>query len=398
MILNLLSIITALFGFLTIIITLSSFRENRMMNFYLTLIFVIISVRFLLNGFFPFGYLIFFKDYYINYSKFLILIIPSFYLYFKNLIADEKLFIKADLAHFIFPVLFLTLNIFIVSTNDFLPALFYFSCYSVLFLYNIVYCVLSYRLLTENVWKKKEAHIMINKHDKLIQNWTLFLFIILIINSIKLFTALFVEDDYRQAFVASDRFLWVGAIIWLLTFFKVLISPEILYGYPKFNEVAQETNSPNITLDSDWIMEFNKESKNSQDNKLKEKIEKNLLLYIDEIEKVSKEFEPFKDPKFSLPDLALKLNIPNSNLNYLFKYHSKISFSDYKKKVRIHQSIRLIESNYLKTHTLDTLAKEVGFASYNPFFTSFKNITGISPQKYIAQQNENLNKKGPTLS
>lgn len=184
----------------------------------------------------------------------------------------------------------------------------------------------------------------------------------------------------------------------MLTFFKVLISPEILYGYPKFNEVAQETNSPNITLDSDWIMEFNKESKNSQDNKLKEKIEKNLLLYIDEIEKVSKEFEPFKDPKFSLPDLALKLNIPNSNLNYLFKYHSKISFSDYKKKVRIHQSIRLIESNYLKTQTLDTLAKEVGFASYNPFFTSFKNITGISPQKYIAQQNENLNKKGPTLS
>lgn len=395
MIINLLSIITALFGFLTIIITLLSFRENRMMNFYLTLIFVLISFRFLLNGFFPFGYLSFLKEYYINYSKFLILIIPSFYLYFKNLIADEKLFIKTDLAHFIFPVVFLTLNIFIVSTNDLLPALFYFSCYSVLFLYNIVYCILAYHLLNENVWTKKGAVTTMNKHNKLIQNWTLFLFIILIINLIKLFTVLFVEEDYQQAFVAGDRFQWVGAIIWILTFFKVLISPEILYGYPTINEVIKEPNSP-ISLDNDWIMEFNKESKNSQDNKLKEKIDKNIVLYIEEIEKVSKEFEPFKDPKFSLPDLALKLNIPNSNLNYLFKYHSKISFSDYKKKVRIHQSIRLIESNYLKTHTLDTLAKKVGFASYNPFFTSFKNITGKSPQKYIAQRNEILSKKGST--
>lgn len=396
MILNLLSIITALFGFLTIIITLSSFKVNRMMNYYLTLIFVLISIRFLLNGFFPFGYLSFLKDYYINFSKFLILIIPSFYLYFKNLIADEKLFIKADLSHFIFPVVFLTLNIFIVSTNNFLPALFYFSCYSVLFLYDISYCILAYRLLNKNVWRKKEACIIMNKHDRLIKNWTLFLFMILIIISIKLFTVLFVELDYRQAFVVG-RFEWVGAIIWILIFFKVLVSPEILYGYSGHNDVIKETYTTQ-PLDKDWIIEFSQESHNSQDNKLKGKIEKNLLRYIDEIEKVSKEFEPFKDSKFSLGDLALKLKIPNSNLNYLFKYHSKISFSDYKKKVRIHHSIRLIESNYLKTHTLDTLAKEVGFASYNPFFTSFKNITGISPQKYIAQQNENLNKKGPTLS
>jgi len=76
----------------------------------------------------------------------------------------------------------------------------------------------------------------------------------------------------------------------------------------------------------------------------------------------------YNDPKFSISDLAIKLNLPNIHLDYLFKYHSKISFSDYKKKIRIHHSIRLIESNYLKTNTLDSLAKGVGFASYNPLF------------------------------
>lgn len=398
MIINLLFIITGLFGFLTVIITLSSYRVNRMMNFHLTLIFVLISIRFLLNGFFPFGYLGFLKDYYVNYSKFLILIIPSFYLYFKNLIADEKLFIKADLVHFIFPVVFLALNISIVSTNDLLPATFYFLSFSVLFLYNITYCFLAYHILNKNVWANKEASPFKNKHSGLIKKWTLFLFIILIINSIKLFVTLFLEDNYLHAYVAGERFQWIGATVWILTFFKVLISPEILYGYPIFNDKIKETKISNSGLDTDWIVEFNKDSKNSQDSKLKEKIDHNIIHYISEIENVSKELEPFRDSKFSLSDLALKLNIPNSYLNYVFKYHSKISFSDYKKKIRIHHSIRLIESNHLKTHTLDTLAKEVGFASYNPFFTSFKNITGISPQKYIAQLNESINKKGSTLS
>lgn len=368
------------------------------MNLHLILIFVLISIHFLLNGFFPFGYLGFLKDYYVNYNKFLILVIPSFYLYFKNLIADEKLFIKADLAHFIFPVLFLALNISIVSNYDVLSRTFYFSSYSVLFLFNIVYCFLAYDMLNKNIWTNNEELMAQNKHNRLIKNWTIFLFLLLIINSIKLFTALFLEDNYHHGYDAGERFQWIGAIVWIATFFIILISPKILYGYPVYNDTQNELKISNLALDSDWNVGFNKDCNNIQDCKLKEKIDENLLRYISEIEKVSKEFQPFRDSKFSLSNLAKKLNIPGSHLNYIFKYHSKISFSDYKKKIRIQHSIRMIESNYLNTHTLDTLAREAGFASYNPFFTSFKTITGISPQKYIAQLNESKNKKGPTLS
>ncbi|WP_165929336.1 helix-turn-helix domain-containing protein [Flavobacterium hiemivividum] len=194
--------------------------------------------------------------------------------------------------------------------------------------------------------------------------------------------ALFLEDN-RTGFVAGERFQWLGAIVWILTFFKVLISPEILYGYTISNNPLKESATFNLPFDTDWILESNKDQKNIQDSKLKEKIDPNIARYISEIEKITLDFELFKESKFSMNDLAIKLNIPNSHVNYLYKYHSKISFSDYKKKIRIHRSILLIESNYLKTNTIESLAKEVGFASYNPFFTSFKSSTGISPQKYI---------------
>lgn len=387
MIINLLFIITGLFGFLTLTITLSSFRVNKVMNFYLILIFTLISIRFLLNGFFPFGYLGFLKEHYINFSKFLIVIIPSFYLYFKNLIVDQKRFIKADLVHFTFPILFLVVNISMVSSYNSLPRSFYLFNFSVLFLFNILYCFLAYQILNKNVWTKKEEQIINSKHIRLIKKWTFFLFMILIVNSIKLFATLFLVDNHYPIFIAGDRFQWIGAVVWILTFFKVLISPELLYGYAIF-ETIKETKKSNLSLDTDWIVELNPDSSNIQNSKLKEKVAENIIHYITKIDKISIKFELLKDPKFSIYDLALKLNIPNSHLNYLFKYHSKISFSDYKKKIRIHRSILLIESNYLKTNTMDSLAKEVGFASYNPFFTSFKSITGISPQKYIVQLNE----------
>lgn len=84
----------------------------------------------------------------------------------------------------------------------------------------------------------------------------------------------------------------------------------------------------------------------------------------------------------TLTDFANKLSIPKSHISYIFKYHSMISFSEYKKVIQIHDAIKHIELNYLKNNTLDSLSKKVGFTSYNPFFTSFKEISGVSPLEY----------------
>jgi AraC-like DNA-binding protein len=99
----------------------------------------------------------------------------------------------------------------------------------------------------------------------------------------------------------------------------------------------------------------------------------------------------YRNSKFSLTDLSNKLNIPKSHLTFLFKYYSKISFSEYKKIIRIQDGLNLIKSGYLITNTYDSLAREIGFKSYNTFFVSFKDISGVSPQDFLVQ---NIKNKG----
>ncbi len=130
-------------------------------------------------------------------------------------------------------------------------------------------------------------------------------------------------------------------------------------------------------------MNYSKEVTNIQDSILKIKIETNLENYIHEIENRALNSTLFYSESFTINDLANKLSIPKSHLLYLYKYHSAISFSDFKKIIRIQKSIELINDGYLKNSTFDSLAAETGFSSYSSFYKSFKNIIGKSPQEYF---------------
>ena len=163
----------------------------------------------------------------------------------------------------------------------------------------------------------------------------------------------------------------------------ILSHPEILYGYYKY-QVKPSNIKPNSYNKNYW----NKISKikitNNQELQLKEKISTKIEKYIYELDMVLNNNSYFTNPDFSIQDLAHVLNIPKSHLVFVFKYHAEISFSDYKKISRILNSLELINSNYLNSNTLDSLSRKVGFSSYNPFFTCFKEVVGISPHEYVS--------------
>jgi AraC-like DNA-binding protein len=381
MLLYFLFTITGLFGFLTLTIILSKQRSTEIINNYLILVLALVSARSLLFGI---SYLLNFKVIDLSFGIYrvvFILIIPSLYLYFKNLILQTEIKLSKDAKHFVLPIIFPFLIIFIFlnsNTNQFNRLV---ITLGLLFIYVFYYFIKVIRLLNKSVWQKKGNSIKQNRGVKLLKSWTLFLFSIVSVNTLSLFFSIYIKQ-YPISFVSVSDFIWLPTLLWLITFIKILITPEILYGWNFFTQIVTEDKISNLLVNKIWNTELKTNITVLQDKLLKEKVESNIKEYIIAIDLISKNFEIFKNPKFSIFDISEKLIIPVSHLNYIFKYHCNLSFSDFKKSIRVQYSIKLIESNYLKTNTLETLAKEVGFASYNPFYTSFKNITGKSPKEY----------------
>lgn len=377
MILNSLCIISGLMGFLISTILFVNKKSNPIINTYLVLLISIISCRFFIFGLFNSFSNHTLLNIYSQYCNITLVIIPLCYLYFKNLDPSYSSRIK-DLFHLIFPIayFFVTLQIYNYTKPDIYKR---FILYFFLIIFLISYIIWSYKVLKSKVWNRK-------KNSKILTNWTLFLLIGLILISIRLLASIFTEIQTNEI-SRGFKHQWISAVIWSIIVIKMLVTPEILYGYNIMHQKLKENRSSNLILNEIWNINPIVAINNSQHLTLKEKMEQHITDYFELIEKNTSQKKYFRDSKVSLSDFATKLNIPKSHLAYLFKYHCKISFSEYKKLIQIQDAILLIKDGYLKNNTMDSLSKEVGFTSYNPFFTSFKNIMGVAPLEYINQIN-----------
>jgi AraC-like DNA-binding protein len=381
MILYFLFATTGLFGFLTVMIILSKNRSIEVINIYLIIIIILVSARCSLFGL---SHLLNFEATDLSFSIYrsvFILKIPCFYLYFKYLISQTEVQLSKDAKHFVLPIIFpFLLILFYTNNSNNTFDIFSVTMYIVI-IYVFYYFVKAFELLYHAIWRKKERLFKQKRGSKLLKQWTFFLFFIISLNMLNMLFTVYARL-YSFSFANVSTFMWLPNLLWLTVFIKILITPEILYGWNFFTQTVIEDKIANLLTSEIWNIDLKPNVTILQDKIVMKKIESSIKEYIIKIDLISADFDMFKNPEFSLSDISEKLVIPVSHLNYIFKYHCSLSFSNFKKLIRIQYSLKLIESNYLKTNTLDTLAKEAGFASYNPFYTSFKDVTGKSPKLY----------------
>jgi AraC-like DNA-binding protein len=380
MIISLLLVFGGILGYITLFIILFGYKTNKIINIYLVIILFLMSSRFLFIGINGLINNDFTQPIIRSFNVFFIFSAPCFYLYFKNLIASQKNFILKDLFHFLIPLLFIIEGRFSILKNLLnIP----FSFIYFFILYIIVTNILIFLMLKKNIWNKKGSLEIVAKQNELIKEWSKYLFIALNLFSLRLIISLLIENK-EDDFISGTYGIWLTSIIWIFIFTKILTSPEILFGYSFLYNKSKENKNYIITNISHWKIVSKVKITNVQDLQLSYKMNQNIEKYLNKINEAVEKNNYFREPKFTLTDFALDLDIPKSHLSYLFKYHSKISFSDYKKIARIEDALHLIKANYLKKNTFDSLAKQVGFSSYNPFFTAFKDIVGKPPQEYCA--------------
>jgi AraC-like DNA-binding protein len=181
----------------------------------------------------------------------------------------------------------------------------------------------------------------------------------------------------------SNSHLWMLALVWIGIFIKIILTPEILYGYNFLNKTI-DTASERLAISSVWNLEGTVlPITTERDRKVGEKMKPLLLEYLHQIEAFSLHTQAFRNPDLSPEDIAVALKIPISHIHFILKFHCKESFTDYKKIVRIHDATKLLEHGYLNDHKIESLATTVGFSSYNTFSIAFKNITGVTTQDYV---------------
>ena len=371
-------LLTSLVGISVLSVMLFSIKSNKLINLFLILIIIITCSRFILFGTYNLGFQGYSKNYTGPTKSLLIYNIPLWYLYFKSLIKDNNIFIKTDLSHLILPLIF-SIYIFtmfeIGYENDT-----YFRLFNFIFLIllSLFYSVKSFHLLNTQLWNIQEKDQSI--HQKLMHKWTIFIYALTLFLIIRLIVS-FTIEFYSFKSLTGETLILIQAIAWMIIFLKIIISPEILYGVPKFHEKINSLYNKSVAIHPFWRIHQN--TKHTQkDNKIKNKIDVKIINHIKEIEFFAVTQHFFRNQKISIGDLANEMDIPLSHLIYLFQYHCQLTFTEYKTHIKIEDAKQLIESGFLTIHTLESLAIEVGFSSYNPFFTAFKKLVGMSPNDY----------------
>jgi AraC-like DNA-binding protein len=372
--------LTAAFGFLSIakLLGKNKQQEHSLINKYLLIIIAAYAARFFLHGISITYTEIYFTKFVRIVDIVSVMLMPCFYLYFYNIINEDK-FKSRNLLHFFAPILLGC--IFIVSyfvapvKIDLIRKIFFAVS---IFLY-LVYVVFIFLLLYKNVWNRKTEINVIQKQNDVIKNWTIFLFVCIVM----LLLIHVIKSLIFKTATFSDSFLWIPSLIWMSVFVKLMLTPEILYGYNFLNKTIK-TEAKDVLLKNFWLIEGNAiPIIIGREKILAPKMKLLLKEYLQQIEELSFNSQAFRNPNYGLYDIGNALDIPASHVNFIFKYHCSESFSDYKKIVRINDAIKLLDKGYLNNHKVEILAIHVGFASYNTFSIAFKSITGATTHEYL---------------
>ena len=248
-----------------------------------------------------------------------------------------------------------------------------------LVIYTIYYSSKSYGFLNKYVWRLNSNQKNLNF---LIKNWISFIYrmTLIVILHFYIWELNYLWLPYKpEVNLVLDSGL---SFVILFGYFKVITTQELLFGSSNFKYGIHQKESTKICLNQVWNFDLKREISNYKDTLLLVKINDKISYYIHNIEQIAIINYSFREFGYSIYDLSKEVGLPKYYLDFIFKYYCQVTFNEYKKIARIYDAVELINKGYLNSNKLDSLAKHVGFASYNPFLINFKDITGVSPFDY----------------
>jgi len=257
--------------------------------------------------------------------------------------------------------------------------------FPVIISYVLFFVFLSYKELNHGLWAKTKREFRFSNF-KLIRNWLTALFILFVLLAIRLIGSYTYELLTQRMFV-NMAFQPLHSVLWIIVYVVFFLNPEILYGLQRVqllpNAMASDMEQI-IKPDFKWRT-LPKPIKNKMDAQLSIKMDQKINEIIKKLESKTSLRIIVKDPNINLDSLSEKLNIPKSHLQFVFRYYADFTFVAYRSKIRVFHAIAKMQDDFLSKNTMDALARECGFSSYNPFYAAFKAEMGTGPSEVLAK-------------
>jgi AraC-like DNA-binding protein len=158
---------------------------------------------------------------------------------------------------------------------------------------------------------------------------------------------------------------FIGYILWILIAVLVLIlsvflflNPDILYNISRIN--VQKIEKPTLG-------------------------EKRLNEIYDSITSLIVAQKLYLDSSFNIASLSATSEFSIANIRDVIVEKGFDNFSSYNNSFRIAYAMELIRSNYLASHSIDSLCKKSGFNAEVTFYRAFKKINACTPNEYWAK-------------
>lgn len=320
---------------------------------------------------------------------------PLLFYYVKTMVTDNHRLEKFDLLHLI-PAVFILINCLpfttlpfdqkaqiaheIINVTEKYSLDFQFVSFEFILvsrtLHLVAYCIFSLIYFNRHARKTKAVLGQLATNHQFLKRWIYLLcgiqFIISSNSLLHMLTVVginfdFQSDAYTQIFTSKQHYFAVAGGGFFLQNFFLFLFPKILYGNVSFN--PQNGNS---TIFNEFKSAIPKKRKHLEINAdIEEELQSYVLTF------------PFTKKDFTLAQMSFDLKISERALSLYFNTVMGITFSQWRKKIRIDYAIELMNAGESKKITIEAISSKAGFASRSKFIDAFKEQVGITPSAYI---------------
>jgi AraC-like DNA-binding protein len=330
----------------------------------------------------------------------------AIYFYVRALLFDETRFYKTDIFHLIPSLLQIALSLpflfggyrhqlfFVKEIIDKKPVTQLHSITILpqniallsVFIVNIIYIFYTFKLIS----KRKQQINRDQTHQFIILQWAktfALYFCVMIcfmsINAIKDKIGLHIFDFIPF----GGPLLYFRSILYSMIILRIFKTPELLFGLPNFNQNMIEEMDGRKKIKQIEISSAAYYFPNTNLSEFQ------IKHYTDILEAyMNIPSKPYLQQPFTLKQLSQGSGIPLHHLAYIFRYHMKESFVDYRNRHRLSEAINKIQRNEYIEKTLEAIGRESGFSSRTTFFNVFLKQTGLNPSEFIERMNNQKEK------